>query len=88
MICICKNMVLYNKQMGEKKMRKIIRKIVVITMLICAICLAGCSKEAKNETVAKKTIVAVSIVPEQTFVKAVCGDLVDIVTLVPPGSSP
>lgn len=33
-------------------------------------------------------MIAVSIVPEQTFVEAVCGDLVDIVTLVPSGSSP
>ncbi len=69
-------------------MRKITRKIVGMTMLICAISLVGCTKEGKKEIVEKKPVVAVSIVPEQTFVEAVCGDLVDIVTLVPPGSSP
>jgi len=69
-------------------MRKTIQKVVGATMLICAMCLTGCTNQAKDATVDEKPIVAVSIVPEQTFVKAVCGDLVDIVTLVPPGSSP
>lgn len=69
-------------------MRKITRKVVGLTMLFCALSLVGCTKEEKKETVDEKPIIAVSIVPEQTFVEAVCGDLVDIVTLVPPGSSP
>jgi len=36
----------------------------------------------------QKPVIAVTIVPEATFVQAVCGDLADVVTLVPPGSSP
>ncbi len=32
--------------------------------------------------------VAVSIVPQQTFLKAIGGDLVTVTTMVPPGSSP
>ena len=32
--------------------------------------------------------VAVTIVPEETFVKAVAGDLADVVTIIPPGYSP
>ena len=32
--------------------------------------------------------IAVSIVPEATFVSAVCGDLAEVVTLIPPGYSP
>ncbi|UNC93924.1 zinc ABC transporter substrate-binding protein [Candidatus Contubernalis alkalaceticus] len=35
-----------------------------------------------------KLTVAVSIVPQEAFVKAVAGDLVEVVTMVPPGSSP
>lgn len=35
-----------------------------------------------------RPVVAVTIVPQRTFVKAVCGDLMDVVTLVPPGNSP
>jgi zinc transport system substrate-binding protein len=30
----------------------------------------------------------VTIVPEKTFVEAVCGDLVEVIALVPPGNSP
>ena len=36
----------------------------------------------------KKPIIAVTIVPEQTFAEAVCGDLADVITMVPPGNSP
>lgn len=42
------------------------------------------SKTSENE----KPIVAVSIAPQETFVNAVAGDLVTVVTMVPPGSSP
>lgn len=35
-----------------------------------------------------KPVIAVTIVPEQTFVKAVCGDLAEVITMVPPGNSP
>lgn len=37
---------------------------------------------------AQKPVIAVSIVPQATFARAVCGDLVDIVTMIPPGASP
>ena len=36
----------------------------------------------------EKITVAVSIVPQETFVRAVAGDHVDVVTLIPPGYSP
>lgn len=32
--------------------------------------------------------IAVTIVPQADFVKAVCGDNFDVVTLIPPGYSP
>ena len=65
-----------------------IRNFVGTAVLLSTLYLAGCSNEATEEAAAEKPVVAVSIVPEQTFVEAVCGDLVDIVTLVPAGSSP
>jgi len=47
---------------------------------------SGCSsKSSKKED---NLIVAVTIVPQETFVKAVAGDLVEVVTMVPPGRSP
>lgn len=51
----------------------------------------GPSASADNsstENINEKPIVAVTIVPEQTFAQAVCGDLAEVVTMVPPGNSP
>ncbi len=68
------------------------RSIINIALFgLCLLLLAGCSLD--RETAAPgnksaKTIVAVSIVPEQTFVKVVAGNLVDVVVMVPPGSNP
>lgn len=36
----------------------------------------------------KKPIIAVSVVPQTGFVNAVAGDLVDVVSMIPPGYSP
>ena len=69
-------------------MKKLIKNIALTVMIIITMCLFGCSSQEKNQRVGEKPIIAVSIVPEQSYVKAVCGDLVDMVTLVPPGSSP
>ncbi len=61
-------------------------------LAVVSFMLTGCAgNEANEDTSAEavvKPAVAVTIVPEQTFVEAVCGDLVDVVTMVPPGSSP
>lgn len=47
--------------------------------------LSGCSTTAvKND----QLTVAVSIIPEATFVEAIAGDLVKVITLIPPGASP
>lgn len=82
------------------KPKKVIRNVVGGILVLSAICLFGCSnnvqKEAAEEKPAvtatesseDKPIIAVSIVPEQTFAQAVCGDLAEVVTLIPPGSSP
>jgi zinc transport system substrate-binding protein len=78
----------------EVKMKKIIYNGLAAILTLSIMILSGCSnavkKEAKeaNESEKEKPVIAVSIVPEETFVKAVCGDLADIVTLIPPGSSP
>ena len=54
-----------------------------------ALTLSGCSKsENLQETKNYKLLVAVSIVPVEGFIEAVAGDLVDVVTIIPPGNSP
>lgn len=43
---------------------------------------------SSSEASTEKPIIAVTIVPEQTFAEAVCGDLAEVITMVPPGNSP
>ncbi|MBF8984245.1 zinc ABC transporter substrate-binding protein [Lutibacter sp. B2] len=58
-------------------------------MIIMIITISGCeSKKLDNSNREKKITVAVSIVPQENFVRAVSGDLVNIITMIPPGNSP
>lgn len=66
---------------------KIYKLISFILILIIGSILIGCSNTTGNIN-SEKPIVAVSIMPQETFVKAVAGDLVEVVTMIPPGSSP
>lgn len=51
--------------------------------------LAGCGTSGSSAAVStEKPIIAVTIVPEQTFAEAVCGDLAEVIAMVPPGNSP
>jgi zinc transport system substrate-binding protein len=59
---------------------------IILVSLLCILPL-GASGEAEvmqNE----RPVIAVTIVPEETFVKAVCGDAFDVQVMIPPGSSP
>ncbi|MGI6777526.1 MAG: metal ABC transporter solute-binding protein, Zn/Mn family [Acetivibrionales bacterium] len=60
--------------------------IILLSITVIVYTLCGCSKNV--ESMDNRITVAVSIVPEKTFVKKVAGDMVNIVTLVPPGYSP
>lgn len=71
--------------MKSYKKRHILLFIIGIT---CAAFLTACTQTETKGEKGGKLIVAVSIVPEKTFVEAVCGDLVEVVTLIPSGSSP
>ncbi|MEA4832798.1 MAG: zinc ABC transporter substrate-binding protein [Oscillospiraceae bacterium] len=66
--------------------KKIFYSIFGLSLVLCMLFITGCNIKSGNET--QKTVIAVTIVPEQTFVKAVCGDLAEVVTMVPPGNSP
>jgi zinc transport system substrate-binding protein len=76
---------------------KQLKRILLACLLVFFIAgIAGCNTGEADESVAAgdngasedKLIVAVSIVPEQTYVEAVCGDLAEVITMVPPGNSP
>jgi zinc transport system substrate-binding protein len=58
--------------------------LMVLSLLIAFF--AGCADKTSVDD--NKIIVAVSIVPQETFVRAVAGEHVDVVTLIPPGYSP
>ncbi len=61
-----------------------LRKIAAIFASACLLLLCGCSSMGGSN----KPSVAVSIVPQATFAKAVAGDLWDIKVIIPSGSSP
>ena len=61
-----------------------------LALLVCfTFVLSGCfSQSAVEQKTPPKPVVAVSIVPQETWVKAIAGDLVEVTTLIPPGKSP
>lgn len=66
----------------------------VLLFAFCLILLSGCTGERGSDSgepadsAAEKPVIAVTIVPEETFVKAVCGDMAEVITMVPPGYNP
>src|SRR5690606_25441103 len=64
----------------------------ILIMCCCILALdflifSGCKENSGLENGGEITI-AVTIIPEETFVRAVCGDLVEIVTMIPAGFNP
>ncbi|WMJ79631.1 zinc ABC transporter substrate-binding protein [Clostridium sp. MB40-C1] len=71
-------------------MKKHIKFILLASFIVSCNILIGCSKNATTSNVEKnnKIPISVSIVPQETFVKAVGKNLVDVVTMIPSGQSP
>ena len=67
-------------------MRKIF-SMFVLAAIVLAVAACGGTTPPGAQT-SGKIVVAVGIVPEAAFVQKVGGDLVDVVTMVPPGNSP
>ncbi len=59
----------------------------IILLLLSVLLITGCNSNTENIENKKNTI-AVSIVPEENFVEKIVGDKFNIITLIPPGSSP
>lgn len=62
-------------------------KLILISAVMLA-CLTACGNNAEVPADGGKPVIAVSIVPQQTFVEAVCGDLAEVIVMIPPGYSP
>lgn len=67
-------------------MKKLLTTIALLSIVIMGSFASG-TKESV-ESVGKKPIIAVSIIPEETFVKKVVGDKMDLLTLIGKGGSP
>jgi zinc transport system substrate-binding protein len=70
------------------KTKKIISTLIISIFLLNLLTLVGCNNKIDEPNLDKKPIINVSIAPEKTMVEAVCGDLADVVILIPPGSNP
>lgn len=64
------------------------RKLMMVFLLTASIVFSGCTSQSISTPDQAKPQVAVSIVPQASFVKAVAGDMVEVVTMIPPGKSP
>lgn len=62
--------------------------IFFMNTILLIMLLSGCTKTEETASDKGKITIAVSIVPQETFVKAVAGDLVEVITMIPPGNSP
>lgn len=63
------------------------KKVIAFMLTAAIFFLTGCG--IKNSDVQQqKPIIAVTIPPQKAFVNAVCGNLAEIITVVPPGYSP
>ncbi len=62
---------------------KTLRILTVTVLLAVVFMLPGCEK-----SLGEKPVVAVSIVPQKTFVEAVCGNLAEVAVMIPQGASP
>jgi zinc transport system substrate-binding protein len=70
------------------KRNKLFKTIITILLLII-VSIVGFVVSINDKVEENNKIqIAVTIVPQKTFVEAVAGDLVDVVVMVPPGASP
>ncbi|QSX05857.1 zinc ABC transporter substrate-binding protein [Sedimentibacter sp. zth1] len=72
-------------------MKQIKILLIDIMLFLSFIVITGCSNTSsytENENIENKITVAVSLVPEKTFVEKICKDKVNIITIIPPGASP
>ena len=67
------------------------RKLTLfLSLILCSssLFISGCATSQSKKKDSSKIQIAVSIIPESTFVEAVGKDHVEVTTMIPPGSSP
>jgi len=68
------------------------RKRIIGIVILMIFFLQGCGNDTLQSMTQDefdgKLKIAVSIIPEETFIREICGEKVDIITMIPPGMSP
>jgi zinc transport system substrate-binding protein len=70
------------------KLKKVVHAFLSLMIALVLLLTAGCGKQPPAEGRGEKIVVAVTILPQKAFVEAVCGDLAEVIVIVPPGNSP
>lgn len=70
------------------KFKKIMYAGLSLTLALSLLIVSGCGNRQTSKVRDEKMIVAVTVLPQKALVEAVCGDLAEVVTIVPPGNSP
>lgn len=77
------------REMGPERGKMYRNGKKILCTGLCAALLFLCACTAQNADAGRdKPLAAVSIVPQEEFVRAVCGELWDVAVMVPPGASP
>lgn len=61
---------------------------ILILVSLMLIIMTGCTNRTTTINAKEKPVVAVSIVPQKTFVEAVCGNMAEVIVMIPSGNSP
>lgn len=72
-------------------MNPVLRRIIFVTPSMSVLMfgiIIGCTSDKTTADHMPKPVIAVSIVPQAAFIKAVAGEAVDVLTLIPLGNSP
>ncbi|MHB1152681.1 MAG: metal ABC transporter solute-binding protein, Zn/Mn family [Eubacteriales bacterium] len=70
------------------KTKRMLKNIISVTLMLVILSLSGCGENDSVDMTISKPIIAVTIIPQKTFVEAVCGELAEVIALIPPGHSP
>jgi zinc transport system substrate-binding protein len=70
------------------KLKKVVHAFLSLMIALVLLLTVGCGKQPPAEGRDEKIVVAVTILPQKAFVEAVCGDLAEVIAIVPPGNSP
>lgn len=70
------------------KLKKVMCTALGLIFALGLLLVSGCGSQQPSKTGNVKTIIAVTILPQKALVEAVCGNLAEVITIIPLGNSP